>query len=211
MSTNKTQNPRNAARDVVMQNKDIEDEIRRIVVQTVKEGDLQPEAIKQTLNDVLEGSLEALNAQSSVDKEALKQVVNGIDLGLSQVAEASKLAIEEASGNFKEFTNHDLKRALNDLKDLEVLFFETMNDVAKKGTDTLHETIREFIDHTKNTGSSVSNTVEEILTGLHRALTQSNRLKDIEIADVAKSTGVTIARIASGFLAGIADSLDSKK
>jgi polyhydroxyalkanoate synthesis regulator phasin len=211
MPTNETQNTRNAARDAVIQNQDIENEIRQIVVQALKEGDLQAESIKQAINDVLEGALEAQNAQSSIDKEALRQVVSGIDLALSQIAEASKLAIEEASGNIKEFTNHDLKRALNDLKDLEVLFFETLNDVAKKGTDTLQETLKEFISHAKNTGSSVSHTVEEILTGLNRTFTRSERLKYIEAADIAKSAGASIARIASGFLAGIADSLDTKK
>ncbi len=211
MSTNETQSARSAARDVVLQNRDIENEIRQIVVQAVKEGDLQTESIKQVINDVLEGSLEALDAQASVDKESLKQVVSGIDLALSQVAEASKLAIEEASGNIKEFTNHDLKRALNDLKDLEVLFFETLSDVAKKGSETLQETLKEFINHAKNTGSSVSQTVDEILSGLNRTFTQSDRLKNIEAADIAKSAGATIARIASGFLAGIADSLDTKK
>lgn len=211
MSANEKQSTKNAARDAVTQNKDIQNEIRQIVVQAIREGDLQPDSIKQTLNDILEGALEAMNAKSSIDKESLKQVIDGMDLGLSQVAEASKLAIEEASGNIKDFTNHDLKRALNDLKDLEILFFDTLSDAAQKGTDSAHETIKELLRHAKNTGSSVGNAVEEILSGLHRAFSQSGRLNNIEAANIAKSGGATMARIVSGFLAGIADTLEGKK
>jgi len=210
MTTNDTQNAKNAARDTVAQNSNIENTIRNIVVQALKEGKMQPEEIKQTLNEVFEGACEGVNTQSDENGEALKQVVTGVDDALSQVAEASKLAIEEASGNFQEFSDHDLKRALNDLEDLENIFLDTLSEVANKGKETTQGTLEDLLYHLQNSGSSVGQTVNELLSGLHRDLAKDGRLQNIQMADIAKATGATFARVSSGILAGIAESLEPK-
>lgn len=211
MSTKETQNTKNAARDTVAENSNIENTIRNIVVQALKEGKMQPEEIKQTLNEVIEGACEGVNTQSGNNSDALKQVITGVDDALTQVAGASKLAIEEASGNLQEFSDHDLKRALNDLEDLENLFFDTLSEVANKGQETAHGTLKDLLNHFQNSGSSVGQSVKEILTDLHHDLSKDGRLQKIQLADIAKSTGATFARVSSGILAGIAESLDPKK
>ncbi len=208
MSTKETQN---AARDTVAKNDNIENSIRDIVVQALKEGKMQPEGIKKTLTAVIEGASEGINAQSGNNGEALKEVIAGIDDALTQVAGASKLAIEEASSNLQEFSDHDLKRALNDLEELEKLFFDTLNEVADKGKETVQKTLNELLSHFQNSGSSVGQSVKEILTDLHHDLSKNGRLQKIQLADIAKSTGATFARVSSGILAGIAESLDPKK
>jgi uncharacterized protein YicC (UPF0701 family) len=211
MSTNETQNTKNAARDTVANNDNIQNNIRNIVVQALKEGKMQPDEIKQTLNEVIEGACDGIDNQSGKNGDALKQVVTGIDAALSQVAQASKLAIEEASGKLQEFSDHDLKRALNDLEDLESLFFDTLSEVADKGKESTHETFKDLLNHFQNSGSSVGQSVKEILTGLHRDLSKDGRLQKIQVADIAKATGATFARVSSGILAGIAESLEPKK
>jgi len=208
MSSKETQN---SARETVAQSHDIENNIRHIVVQALKEGAMQPEEIKQTLNEVIEGACDGLNSQAGDNGEALKQVLTGVDSALGQVAQASKLAIEEASGNLQDFSDHDLKRALNDLETLESLFFDTLNEVADKGKETSHETLKDLLGHFKNSGSTVGESVKNILTGLHSELSKDGRLQKIQAADIAKSAGATFARVSSGILAGIADSLDPNK
>ena len=211
MSTNQTQNTKNAARDTVANNDNIQNNIRNIVVQALKEGKMQPEEIKQTLNEVIEGACDGINTQSGKNGDALKQVVTGVDAALGQVAQASKLAIEEASGNLQAFSDHDLKRALNDLEDLESLFFDTLSEVATKGKESTQETLKDLLNHFQNSGSSVGQSVKEILTELHRDLAKDGRLQKIQVADIAKATGATFARVSSGILAGIAESLEPKK
>jgi len=208
MSSKETQN---SARETVAQSHDIENNIRNIVVQALKEGAMQPEEIKQTLNEVIEGACDGLNSQAGDNGEALKQVLTGVDAALGQVAQASKLAIEEASDNLQDFSDHDLKRALNDLETLESLFFDTLNEVANKGKETSHETLKDLLDHLQNSGSAVGESVKDILSGLHSELSKDGRLQKIQAADIAKSAGATFARVSSGILAGIADSLDPKK
>ncbi len=209
--TNTTQSTKNIAFDAVVDGYHIENNIRNIVVQALKEGKIQPEAIKQTLSDVLEGAFAGMETQSSKPADAIKQVIKGIDAALGQVAEASKLAIEEASANVQDFSDHDLKRALTDLEALEGLFFDTLSEVADKGQESTRKTLTDLVTHLQNSGSFVGESVKQILSVLHHDLARDGRLQQIQLSDVAKATGSSFARIASGILAGIADSLEPNK
>lgn len=60
-------------------------------------------------------------------------------------------------------------------------------------------------------GSAVGQAATKILTDLHQDLSKEGRLEKIQLADMAKASGITFARISSGILAGIADSLASKQ
>jgi hypothetical protein len=211
MTTKEIQNIQETARETVIQSDDIEKDIRQLVMQALKEGELDSGAIKQILHAVIEGASEGNSSQFDENTEALEQVITGIDAALGQVAEASKLAIEEASGNLKEFSDHDLKRALNDLQDLESLFFDTLSEVAHKSKDTTAATLVGLLEHLQNSGSSVGKSVSKILTDLHHDLSKNGRLEKIQAADIAKAAGISFARIASGIFAGIADSLVNKK
>lgn len=210
MPTQKAQKTQNSARDTIIQGTDIQNSIRDIVVQALTSGNLNPDAIKQTLHQVVEGACEGAKIKPEDNVEALKKAVAGIDAALSQVAEASKLAIEEAGGNIQSFSDHDLKQALNDLQDLESMFLDTLREVANNGKETAHQTLHDLLNHIQSSGSSVGKSVKEILTGLHRDLARDGRLQKIQVADIAKATGATIATVASGILAGIANSLQPK-
>ena len=208
--TENLQNTKNAARDAITQGDNVQENIRTIVTQALETGKMQPEVIKQTVKQVVEGACDGSSINPQAHTDALKEVVNGIDAALKQASMASKFAIEEASDNMQDFSDHDLKRALNDLQDLESLFFDTLSEVAHQGKETTHDTLKNLLTHFQISGSSVGKSVNEILTGLHSDLSEGGRLQKIHAADVAKATGATVATIASGVLAGIADKLQAK-
>jgi hypothetical protein len=211
MTTIATQNIQKTARETVIQSDDIQKDIHQLVIQTLKEGKLDPEAIKQTLHSVIKGASEGNKRQFFENTKALEEAITGIDAALGQVAEALKLAIEEASGSLHEFSDHDLKRALNDLQGLESLFFDTLSDVANKGKETSSAILLGLLEHLQNSGSSVGESVSKILTDLHHDLSKNGRLEKIQAADIAKAAGISFARISGGILSGIADSLADKK
>lgn len=204
-------NTQESARATVSQSDNIEQDIRHLVVQTLNEGKLESAEIKQTLQDVFEGAIDGSSQKLEGNTEALEQVVSGVDAALSQVAGASKLAIEEASSNLQDFADHDLKRALTDLQDLESLFLNTLSEVANKGQETTKATLIGLLEHLQNSGSSVGDSVSQILSELHHDLSKGGRLEKIQAAEMAKTASIGFVRMASGMLAGIADSLENKK
>lgn len=205
MIENNRQQEQTAARDSILRGNDIHNEVRQIVVDALKDGRMEPGHIKEVLQAVVSGAFEGATDSEPEAKEVLKQTVAGIDDALSQVAQASSLAIQEAAGNIEEFTEHDLKRAFTDLNDLEKLLFDTLSDVAKGGQEVTASTIKGIVDHLQQNSTSVGRTVTETSSQLSEFL--SSKGKNIQLADVAKTTGASIARVASGLLAGIADSL----
>ena len=209
MIENSRQQEQSAARDSVIRGNDIHNEVRQIVVDALKEGRMEPEHIKEVLQAVVNGAIEGATKTEPEAKEVLQQTVEGIDNALSQVAQASSLAIEEAAGNVEEFTEHDLKRALTDLNDLEKLFFDTLSDVAKGGQEVTSNTLSGIVNHLKQSSTSVGNAVSETSSHLNNFL--SSKGKNIHLADVAKSTGASVASVASGLLAGIAESLSPEE
>ncbi|WP_428356352.1 DUF6781 family protein [Methyloprofundus sp.] len=205
MVDNSRQEQQQAARDSVIRGNDIHNEVRNIVVDALKDGQMEPGHIKEVLQAVVNGAFEGANNAAPEAKAIMQQTVAGIDDALSQVAQASSLAIEEAADNVEHFTEHDLKRALTDLNDLEKLFLDTLNEVAKGGQEVTSNTISNIVSHLQQSSTSVGRTVSE--TSGHLSEFLSRKGKNIQLADVAKTTGASVARVASGLLAGIADSL----
>ncbi|TXK98027.1 hypothetical protein BMR02_09480 [Methylococcaceae bacterium HT1] len=161
MTKNSRQQEQAAARDSVIRGNDIHNEVRQIVVDALKDGKMEPEHIKEVLRAVVNGAFEGATDSEPEAKEVLQKTVAGIDDALSQVAQASSLAIEEATGNVDEFTEHDLKRALADLNDLEKLFFDTLTEVAKGGQELTSSTINSIVEHLQQSSTSVGRTVAE--------------------------------------------------
>ena len=203
------QQEQTAARDSIIRGNNIHNEVRQIVVDALKDGSMESGHIKEVLQSVVNGAFEGATDREPKAKDVLQQTIAGIDDALSQVAQASSLAIEEAASNVDEFTEHDLKRALTDLNDLEKLFFDTLSDVAKGGQEVTSSTINNIVHHLQQSTTSVGRTVTE--TSSHLSDFLSSKGKNIHVADVAKTTGASVARVASGLLAGIADSLSPEE
>ena len=205
-----TTSPKSAARDALTDGSDIQNTIRNCVAQALSDGKMHPESIKQILRDVIQGACEGAKIKPQENSEALKEVIKGINDALKQASISSKLAIEEAGGTIQAFSDHDLKRALNDLQLLENLLFDTLSEVAGQGKDTLNNTLKNLLKHIQSGGSSAGQSLHEILSALDKDLSEGGRLQKMQASDVARTTGATVAIIASGVLAGIADSLQPK-
>jgi len=188
----------------------IRNDVRDLTLKALSERHLDVKKTKEVIHSVIDGASIGAAAKGDQVKDKLKDTMAGIDDALAKSAEASKLAIEEAAGHVKDFSRHDLKRALDDLLTLEELFFSTAHDVAKGASETIKETLSDLINHSKNTGTNVGETAVEAVKILNQKL--ENTLKDT-VSSGAHATlevGAHIAIAASGILEGIAKSLLSE-
>jgi len=203
------QDVKEAARKTVEQGSDIRNEVRNLTLKILSQGNLDVEKMSQVVRAVIEGASIGAEAKGTQVKDALLDTMAGMDEALAKSAEASKLAIEEAAGHLKDFSSHDLKRAVDDLLTLEKLFFETIQDVAKGSNEMIRGTLNDLINHAQQSSSSVGITSSNVVTSLNQKL--GNTLKDTVSASAHASleTGAHIANTAAGILEGIADSLQT--
>lgn len=205
--TETTQQVEDAVREAFKSEEDLYQQVRTITLKALTERSLDMENIKSVVQAVSKGISSGISSQSTPAKKAFKQSIDALDDALVKTAEASKLSIEEAASRVSEFSNHDLHQATNDLKTLEEMFLETVGKVAKESNQTFFEIVEEFISHAKHSGTSVGKQTQTALEHL-------NDLRHLGQETIISNTGATtatLASIASGILAGIAESLHSDK
>jgi len=199
------------ARTAIERGDDIRHDVRDLTLKALSDGHLDTKKINQVIHAVIEGASIGAESKGEQAKDALTEAMSGMDDALASSAEASKLAIEEAASHIKDFSSHDLKRALDDLLILEELFFDTVSNVATGTNETVKETLSDLVKHAKQNGTHVGKTTSDAATSLNQKL--SNTLKDTASASI-QATATVIAHIANasaGILEGIADTLQSER
>ncbi|RKZ71763.1 MAG: hypothetical protein DRQ48_02515 [Gammaproteobacteria bacterium] len=202
---------RTATEEAVKYGENISAEVRDITIEALRRHQLDLEHIKAVTRAVLEGAEDAAKLNSDRMKDTLKQVTEGLDEALGKSAYASKLAIEETAGRIKDFSEHDLKRATDDLSALEGIFIESLNEVANSSKTVASDTLQDLANHFKNSGTAVGQQAREEIINLSKQIEKTGMENMAAVSEATKSFTEDIARAASGFLDGIADSIKETK
>lgn len=210
-STSRTgRDVRGQIRIAVTEGQEIRNEVRAIVTRALSEGKLDRADIRNTLEEAVNGALEAAPETTRPPVDAFKETAHGIEDALATLAEASKLTLEEAQSRVDVFSERDLRRAVEDLRALEVMFAETVADLAKSGTATFRTMLHDFAIHTERTGSDTHASIRAAREAFERALAHSGPPSVPDMARAARSGASTFAAVTSGVLAGLADALAPK-
>lgn len=203
---------RTATEEAVKHSENISAAVRDITIEALSKRHLDFDHIKSVIKAVWEGAEDAAEHQTDHMSDTLKEVAKGLDEALVKSAYASKLAIEETAGRIKDFTEHDLKRAMNDLTGLEDLFIESLSEVANNSKTVASDTLHDLTRHFKNSGTAVGQRASEEVLYLTKQLEKIGKENIDSVSEATRSFTEDIARAASGFLVGIADSIkDTKK
>lgn len=204
-------NPRHdvkeAVRDAVNSGFDVYQQVKAITLNALTNRQLTITNITQVADAVVHGINEGIGTQGEHAKDRFMQAATALDEALSIAAEASKLAIQEASSKMSDFSQSDLNRATDDIKAMESLFFETLGKAARGGNYLVTEIGSDFISHARKSGTAVGKQVVSALDALKDLPTQG---ADTLVSGAATVTSV-LAQLGSGILAGIAESLQASQ
>ncbi|MGR8934152.1 MAG: DUF6781 family protein [Gammaproteobacteria bacterium] len=201
--THTSQQLENDVRETVESGIDIYERVRDITLKALSERELDIDNIKAVVEAALKGISSGVGNQYEPAKEAFEQSTEALDDALEKTAQASKLAIEEAASRMNEFSQHDVNRAAEELKSLEEIFLDTVEKVTKDSNEALSGIARDFIEHARQNGTAVGKQAQIAFDALNNL---RHRGQDAVIAGAVTTTS-TLAKIASGILAGIAESL----
>lgn len=193
-------------RDTLEEGVDIYQKVRGITLKALTEHELEMDNIQRVVEAVLKGMSEGLSGQYGPAKEAFHQTVAAVDDALEKTAQASKLAIEEAASRVNEFSHQDFDQAKDDMKSLENIFLGTLEKVAH-GSETLFDVAGDFIKHARQNGTAVGEQVGIALESLNKFRREG---QNAFLSEVSATTSI-LAKIGSGILAGVAESLEPKK
>jgi hypothetical protein len=199
------QNVKEEIREAVQSGSDVHQKIKAITLKALTKRQLDTENIKNVAEAVSKGIAEGMTTQGEQAKVIFAQAASALDDALAVVAEASKLAIEEAASRVSEYSHHDLNGATKDLEDMEGLFLDTLGKVAKGGNQVIADIAGDFVSHAKQSGTAVG---KQTLAALEALKALPHWGKETVVSNTVAAT-ITLAQIGSGILSGIAESLQS--
>jgi len=189
---------------------DIQEAVRRITLKALTRGELDQDSVRKVTGEVMKGVQAAAAAYGTGARNVTEKAITGLDNALAHAAQALKLSIEEAAGRAEKFSREDLKKARKNLRELEKLFLGTLRETSKASRGAVSSILGDLLRHARASGTAVGRELGENVGGLSSRMAQAGRSQFRAGVNATVSSGVMIARIASGVLAGIADSLAGK-
>lgn len=192
--------------------KDIQEAIRQLTLRQISQRSVDLESLRQVASAALHGARAGAEAQlqksaASIEstRAHLKQAVDGLDAALAQCAEASKLALEEASSKALSFSREDLSRTRSDLAALETMFVETLQKSASATKNVVGEILTDIAEHSRIHGSTVGHQLKDTLATMSHKLEEAGRTQ-VEVGlHLAHATTDLLRQFTAGMLSGLAD------
>lgn len=198
---------KSAASESVLQDAEIRARVRDLTLQALKSRHLDPVEIKEVVRAMSEGISLGAESRASDMRKTLAEALAGLDEALMKSAEASHLALKELTSKGKEFSDNELKQALNNLKKLEEDFLNTVGQVADAGGGMVKQELRELLSHARRAGTDTGRQVAATMNEFAHRMTTSTVDSTISGLDAARVLSARFAMVASGILAGLAEAL----
>jgi undecaprenyl pyrophosphate synthase len=199
-------------RNAVEQGHDVQEAVRQLTLRKISSRSLDIESLRQIARSVVRGAragvqkdLNLSAAQTETARVQLKQAVAGLDAALAQLAEASKLAIEEATTRAQKFSDEDLSRARADFESLETIFLETLQESVTDAKDAAGEILHNIAEHSRTHGSAVGEKIGETLAVITHQLSAAGHAQAVAALHLTQATTDLLRQIAAGVLTGLAD------
>lgn len=199
-------------REAVANGSHIQDTVHRLTLKAINAQRVDLDSLQRIITAVMQGAhdgasqqLQQATNQAHAAKTQITEAVAGLDSALARFAEASKLAIEEAAGQAKKFSDTELARTRSDLESLESLFLDTLHHTATAAQGLIADVLLDLSHHAKNTGTHVGSQLKETLATLAQQVASVGHSQMEVGVSLAQKTADFVSKSANGVLSGIKD------
>ncbi len=203
-------------RRAVEQGEDIQENVRRLTLMALGGEPLDLETLRRTMSAVVDGArdgiqqqLQETTAQAQMSRAKMAEAVAGLDSALAQFAEASKLAMEEAAGQARKFSDEELVRTRDGLEGLERLFLDTLEGSASTADGQVAEALRDLARHMERNGTAAGGQIKDALETVGKQITTVGLIPFESGIRLAVASSDLMRKIAAGVLTAVTDSVKS--
>lgn len=186
---------------------DLRERVREFTARALHDRRLALEDMRAIVGAVTEGVSSGLAGRSTELKAGLKQAVAGLDDAFGSAAQAASYTLHEAAAQGRAFKDNELKSSLEELRDLETRFVETLRQTARQSGGALKEELEQLAGHLKVAGTRTGGQVREALGELAAGFKTSAAASRAGLAESAGTAGERLSQVASGVLEAVSDSL----
>lgn len=192
------------------QSENLHARVRDITVRAMSRRALSSGEIMAVVRAVTEGISLGLGHRTGEIKEAVREALGGLDEALQKVAESTKLAAQQLIAQGKEFGVQDLKPAMDELKQLEEMFLNTVSKVSEAAGGRIKEEFTAQLKHVRRSGTDSGRVIAATLAEFNQRTGSTLKSGVRQTAGAALEMKQRLTLLASGILAGMADALQEK-
>jgi len=186
---------------------DLRERVRDLTARALHERRMDLKELREIVGAITSGIGSGLIERGGEIREGLKQAVSGLDDAVSSAAQKVSYTLREAADQGRAFKDNELKASLEQLRDLEAQFVDSLKQTASQSGGKLKEELNMLSEHLKNsgtrTGEQVREGLQQMASGV-KATTEAGREK---LSETASTTTGRLAEVASGVLAAVSDAL----
>lgn len=198
------------AATVVEQGKDLRTRVRDITLRALSRRSLSLGEVGGVVRAVSEGVSLGLGRRGGEVKDAAREALGGLDEAMKKLAEVTRLTVQQAASQGREFHAQDLKPALDEMKRLEETFLSTVSQVTHAAGGRIKEEFQAFVSHGRRAGTDSGRVMADAVADFNK------RFFSVVKEGVRESTGAAselkqrLGQVGSGILSGMADALHEK-
>jgi gas vesicle protein len=186
---------------------DLHERVRELTARALHERRMAFSDLREIVSAITRGVGDGLSARGGEMKEGLRQAVTGLDTAIGDAAQTATYTLREAATQGKSFKDNELKENLEQLRDLESQFVDTLKQTARQSGGKLKEELDYLGDHLKISGTRTGEQVREALRQLASGVKAGSEAGRTGLSESAGVATERLSQVASGVLAALSDSL----
>ncbi|MDP2266801.1 MAG: hypothetical protein Q8J70_09645, partial [Thiobacillus sp.] len=140
---------------------DLRERVRDLTARALHERRMDLKELREIIGAITSGVGSGLVERGGEMKEGLKQAVSGLDDAVSSAAQKVSYTLREAADQGRAFKDNELKASLEQLRDLETQFVDTLKQTASQSSGKLKEELNTLSEHLKHSGTRTGEQVRE--------------------------------------------------
>ncbi|MBT9591209.1 MAG: hypothetical protein IV089_09925 [Thiobacillus sp.] len=186
---------------------DLRERVRDLTARALHERRMDLKELREIVGAITSGIGSGLVERGGEIREGLKQAVSGLDDAVSSAAQKVSYTLREAADQGQAFKDNELKASLEQLRDLEVQFVDTLKQTASESGGKLREELDTLSEHLKHSGTRTGEQVREALQQMASGVKAGTEAGREKLSETASITTGRLSEVASGVLAAVSDAL----
>ena len=186
---------------------DLRERVRDLTARALHERRMDLKELREIVGAITSGIGSGLVERGGELKEGLKQAVSGLDDAVSSAAQKVSYTLREAADQGRAFKDNELKASLEQLRDLETQFVDTLKQTASQSGGKLKEELDTLSEHLKHSGTRTGEQVREALQQMASGVKLTAEAGREKLSGTASTATDRLAEVASGVLAAVSDAL----
>lgn len=198
---------RQAASEAVSAGVDIRTKVHDLTLLALQKRRFDRHGFQDVVRAVTEGAVVGAEQGRADMRRALSDAFAGLDQALVSSAVAGRDALRQLAASSRDFSDHEFKQALADLRRIEDDFLSTVDAVAGAAGEKVRPELGRVLQTARTSGTQTGRQVAATVSEFAQRFTAASL--DVGIAGVqaAGEFGARFAMLAGGILSGLADAL----